>query len=77
MDVWFWSDWCSSVLLLFIYGLYCDTALGTPLTPQILRRRKEGSMRQLKEQLLSVPVGSFLRFPLENPEPHWKKKSQM
>lgn len=24
----FWADQCNSVLLLFLYGLYCDTALG-------------------------------------------------
>lgn len=66
MDVRFWSDWCFTVLLLFLHGLYCDTALATPFTSQILRRRKEGSMRRLKRQLISVPAGkSFLRFPFE------------
>lgn len=29
LDVRFWADQCNSVLLLFLYGLYCDTALGT------------------------------------------------
>lgn len=68
-DVRFWSDWCSTVLLLFLHGLYCDTALATPFTSQILRRRRrreEGSMRRLKQQLISVPAGKrFLRFPFE------------
>lgn len=29
LDVRFWAGQCNSVLLLFLYGLYCDTALGT------------------------------------------------
>lgn len=28
LDVRFWASQCISVLLLFLYGLYCDTALG-------------------------------------------------
>ena len=29
LDVRFWAGQCNSVLLSFLYGLYCDTALGT------------------------------------------------
>lgn len=29
LGVGFWAGQCNSVLLLFLYGLYCDTALGT------------------------------------------------
>lgn len=28
LDVGFWAGKCICVLLLFLYGLYCDTALG-------------------------------------------------